>query len=134
MAVVVASLFGADSAKAQAQPDASLTAQQIQQAQVQSIEASKFAVDQMHAQAQLERLRLTRAAQEDAHAILSLYIQAIEGVIVFFLTMAMTSAGVYMSYLQFRKGFAQFLPDKPASEAPPPARGPFDAQDQSDRR
>ena len=118
MAVVL--VLGADSAGAQTQPEPPLAVQQEQQAQIQSIEASKLAVDQMHMQAQLDQLRLSRAGREDGHAILSLYIQTIEGLIVFILVMAMTSAGVFMSYLQFRKGFSQFLPAKTSQETPSP--------------
>jgi hypothetical protein len=116
MAAVI--VMGTGATKAQAQAEPTLAAQQEAQAQVQSIESSKLAVAQMNMQKKLDELRLARAEKEDGHAMLCLYIQTVEGVIVFVLVMLMTSAGVYMSYTQFRKGFSQFIPDKGAAPTP----------------
>ncbi len=96
---------------------APLADEQERQAQIQSIEESKLAVQRMHLQLALNQLQLKRAKLEDDHRIFTLYKQSVEDAVIFTLVIVMTSAGIYMSYIQFRKSI-EFANATPQSQLP----------------
>jgi hypothetical protein len=73
------------------------------QANRELIETSRIFLAENQLQLKIDQLRVRRAEQEDRHAIMTLYKQSVTDVLIFILVMTLSTGGVYMSYLQFKK-------------------------------